>query len=121
MQKRGSLMTLRRIERVEWRGFCDHASKELAGKRAEIEVASPLIGVQLEARWLPVLGLAYDPGDDVIEILMVGLDHLVFHPREFYVDYGPRGLESLGIVDHESVWQIVLLRDPLMLPAPHRV
>ena len=45
---------------------------------------------------------------------------MVFRPREFYVDYGVTGVESLGIVDHNRVWQIVLLRDPLMLPAPYR-
>jgi hypothetical protein len=36
------------------------------------------------------------------------------------VDYGPGGIESLGIVDHDYAWQIVLLRDPLMLPSPPR-
>ncbi len=111
---------LQKLEKEQWYGFCNRMSKGLTGKRAEIEVASPDIGVQLEARWLPLLGVTYDPKNDVIEIVLEGLDHMVFRPREFYVDYGVTGVESLGIVDHNRVWQIVLLRDPLMLPAPYR-
>jgi hypothetical protein len=35
-----------------------------------------------------------------------------------YLDSGPGGVQSLGILDQENAWQIVLLRDPLMLPNP---
>ncbi len=110
-------MTLQKLDREQWSEFCHRMSNGLTGKRAEIEIASPDMGVQIEARWLPLIGVAYDPKSDIIEIVLEGLDHMVFHPREFYVDYGVAGIESLGIVDHNSVWQIVLLRDPLKLPA----
>jgi hypothetical protein len=40
----------------------------------------------------------------------------VFQPREMYLDFGLGGVQSLGILDNENAWQIVLLRDPLMLP-----
>src|ERR1700716_2179183 len=36
-------------------------SKVLPAKQAEIEVASLKLGDQVEAEWLPLLGLAYDP------------------------------------------------------------
>jgi hypothetical protein len=35
-----------------------------------------------------------------------------------YLDFGLGGVQSLGILDKENAWQIVLLRDPLMLPRP---
>ena len=113
-------MGLEKIERMQWSGFCDRISAGLIGKRAEIEIASRDFGVQVETRSLPVVGLVYDPKSDVIEIMLEGLEHIVFHPYELYVDYGPAGIESLGIIDHYGVWQIVLLRDPPMLPAPSR-
>ena len=50
--------------------------------------------------------------------MLDGLDHLVFQPREMYLDFGAGGFQSLGILDRRSVWQIVSLRDPLMLPRP---
>ena len=113
-------MTLRKVEKTQWSAFCERVSGGLVGKRAEIEIASLALGAQVEARWLPVIGLAYDHHSDMFEILLDGVDHLVSHPREFYVEYGPSGIESLGIVDDSRAWQIILLRDPLLLPAPAR-
>jgi hypothetical protein len=110
-------MTLRRIEKSQWTLFCQLLDKELPGKRAEIELASQEFGVQIEARWLPVVGVAYDPRNDVFEIALDGLAHLVFHPLELYAEVGSHGIESLAIVD-TNTWQIVMLRDPLMLPPP---
>lgn len=111
-------MAMQRLEKDQWRGFCDQLSRELGGKIADIEIASLDAGVQLEGRWLPFIGLSYDPRDDIIEIALDGLDHLVFHPRELYADYGAGGLESLGILDEARAWQILLLKDPLKLPPP---
>ena len=60
----------------------------LEGKRAEIEVVSLRLGDQVEAEWLPLLGIAYDPNDDIVEIALEGLDHLIPNPREIYVEKG---------------------------------
>jgi hypothetical protein len=93
-------------------------TKSLTGKRAEIEIASLELGAQVEAEWLPLLGITYDPKDGSFEIALEGHDHLIHHPREVYFDYGPGGLVSLEIVDDEGTRQIVKLRDPLLLPPP---
>jgi hypothetical protein len=88
------------------------------GKRAEIEVVSPVDGIMIEARWLPMIGIVFDPVNDSLRIMLEGVDHFVFQPREMYLDFdfGLGGVQSLGILDNENAWQIVLLRDPLMLP-----
>jgi hypothetical protein len=88
------------------------------GKRAEIEVVSPTDGILIKARWLPLIGIAYDPVQDTLKIMLDGLEHLVSQPREMYLDFGAGGFRSLGILDQRSVWQIVSLRDPPMLPRP---
>jgi hypothetical protein len=111
-------MAARKLDKSQWRVFCDHLSKTLIGKRAEIEVASLSLGDQIEVEWLPLLGISYDPKDDIVEILVEGVDHLIHAPREFYVDESGGGLTSLEIVDGDGVPQIVKLRDPLMLPSP---
>jgi Family of unknown function (DUF5335) len=67
-------MTVRKLEKTEWRRFFDWVSKGLVGKRAEIEIASLALGDQIEAEWLPLLGIAYDPKNDVLEIALDGLD-----------------------------------------------
>jgi hypothetical protein len=111
-------MGLQKFDRSKWIDVCAAVSVTLLGKRAEIELVSPADGLMIQARWLPVLGIAYDPLNDAVKIMLDGVDHFVFQPREMYFDFGLGGVQSLGILDKENAWQIVLLRDPLMLPRP---
>ena len=48
----------------------DRLSKTLEGKQAEIEVASLSLGDQVEAEWLPLHGITYDPNDDLVEVAL---------------------------------------------------
>jgi hypothetical protein len=113
-------MTVRTLDKSEWQAFCDHVSKELVGKRAEIEVTSLELGHQVEAKWWPVTGVVYDPKNDLFEIALENLDHLdhlVRRPRELYIDIGSTGLKYLDVVDGEGVLHHVEFRNPLMLPS----
>ena len=111
-------MAIQKLEKPKWRAFFDAVSKLLEGKVAEVEVASLKLGDQTEAEWLPLLGVTYDPRDDIMDIELDGLDHIINKPREIYLDNGVAGLTCLEIVDADGVRQIVKLRDPLALPAP---
>lgn len=112
-------MATRKLDKAEWNPLLARVSKSLVGKRAEIEVASLKLGDQVEAEWLPILGIAYDPKDDIVEIALDGVDHLISDPQEVWVDIGPAGLlVSLEVIGGDGTRQIVMLRDPLMLPAP---
>jgi hypothetical protein len=111
-------MTARKLEKTEWRPFLDGLSKLLGPKQAEIEVASLPLGDQVQAEWVPFLGIVYDPKDDIVEVALEGLDHMIPKPQEIYVDVVEGGLAALEIVDADGVKQIVKLRDPLMLPPP---
>jgi hypothetical protein len=111
-------MTIRKLHKKEWRPFLDGVSRVLQGERAEIEVLALKLGDQVAAEWLPFFGITYDPKDDIIEIALDGVDHLIRKPQEIYVDDSGDGLISMEIVDAEGVRQIVKLKDPLMLPAP---
>jgi hypothetical protein len=88
----------------------------LVGKQVEIEATSLNIGDQIEQEWIQLLGITYDHKDDLIEILVEGLDHLIHKPREIWVDHGVIGLASMEVVDADDVKQIIRLREPLMLP-----
>ncbi len=109
-------MALTKLEKSTWHPYFDNVSKILDGKEAEVEIASLDIGAQIEAEWLPLLGLVYDPRSDVVEVLMEGLDHLIQKPSEIYIDHDAVRLVSVEVVDGEGVRQIIKLRDPLMLP-----
>jgi hypothetical protein len=43
------------------RPFLDTVSKLLEAKEVEIEVASLDLGDQVQAKWLPLIGITYDP------------------------------------------------------------
>jgi hypothetical protein len=90
-------------------------SKGLLGKQAEIEVTGLPFGDHVAAKWLPLLGIAYDPKSDLVEIALEGLDHHIHQPREISVEDGPEGLTAMEIVGADQRRQIVKLREPLML------
>jgi uncharacterized protein DUF5335 len=113
-------MTTRKLDKKEWHTFFDGVTRMLEGKQAEIEVASLHLGDQVQAEWLPLIGITYDPEDDLVEVALEGLDHLIDNPRAISIVDGPEGIVSLEIVDADDVRQIVKLRDPVMLPAPGR-
>jgi hypothetical protein len=111
-------MAIRSLDRSEWQGFFEGLERLIEGKQAEIHVASLALGDQIEANWLGLLGIAYDPKDDVLEIALDGVDHMIPKPKQIFVDVGPGGIENLEIIDGDDVRQLVRLREPLMLPAP---
>ena len=113
-------MTTRKLEKTQWRSFFDGLSKILDAKQAEIEVASLKLGNQVQAEWLQFYGITYDPEDDLVEVALEGIDHLIRKPREISIESGVGALTSLEIVDAEGVTQIVKLKEELLLPAPAR-
>ena len=68
------------------------------------------LGSQVQAEWVPLIGISYDPKDDVLEIALEGLDHLITNPTELYVDEGHTGFESLSVLDGDSNRHILRLR-----------
>jgi hypothetical protein len=114
-------MGIQKLDRSKWIEVCAAVSSGMLGKRAEIEVVSPVDGVLIEARWLPMIGIVFDPVNDAMKIMLDGVDHFVFQPREMYLDFGLGCVQSLGILDNENSWQIVLLREPVMLPRQAQV
>ncbi|HWP27077.1 MAG TPA: DUF5335 domain-containing protein [Xanthobacteraceae bacterium] len=113
-------MAVRQLQKSEWKTYCDRVSKGLEGRRAQIEVAALPLGDQIAAKSVPIFGVTYDPKDNIIEVALEGLDHIIHKPRSLAADEGATGLSSLEIVDGEGRKQIVKLTEPLMLPPPVR-
>ena len=111
-------MAAEQIDRAQWGPFLDNLTRILVGKQAEIEVAALDLGDQIEAEWAPLIGITYDEKDDLIEIALEQLDHLIRSPRSVFVDQGAGGLIAIAIDDGDGRHHIVRLKDPLALPAP---
>ncbi|MDC8760147.1 DUF5335 domain-containing protein [Janthinobacterium fluminis] len=112
-------MTIAKIDKPNWHDYFGRISKTLVGKNAELEVDALEIGSQLEADWVPLLGIVYDPASDILAVMVEGLDHMIRHPQTLYVDMLGSELLSMEVNDADHFRHIIKLRDPLLLAAPH--
>lgn len=112
-------MSASTLPKSEWSDFFANLSRTLEGKQAEIEVLSLDLGDQMEAEWMPLLGIAYDPKNDLVEVALQDVEHMIPKPTDIYVDVGPAGLLMIQVVSADQTREIIKFRDPLMLPAPH--
>jgi hypothetical protein len=108
-------MATRELLRGDWRTYCDRISKDLVGKRAELDVVALDLGARAEARWVPLVGLVYEPRADTLEVALEGLDHAIREPREIHVEETDRGLVSLEVVTARGTVETVRFREPLAL------
>ena len=105
------------IDQGNWQTYLDRMSR-LIGGEAEIEIDALSIGSQIEAEWLPLLGISYDKNYDAIDIILEGLDHRITHPTELYAEQIGTEIHSLEVLDGDNARHVIKLRAPLMLPAP---
>ena len=108
-------MTLRQVYKRDLGAYCDAVSKRLAGSyfRAKIEIVTDSAGLQVEASWLPCLGVTYDPKSDTIEIALNRLHHRVHDPRGLYADEKPGGVSGIEIVARDRVRHVVRFEPPV--------
>lgn len=104
------------VDRSEWQATADLLSRALHGQPARLEIAAKSLGDQVDAEWTPLLGLTYDPKDDIFEIQLRGVDHLVRRPAQFAIRERYEMLESLLVRDAAGTEHIVQLLEPIPLP-----
>jgi hypothetical protein len=79
----------KQIPRSEWKDYLERFTREHLTRDppddVTVEVLSPTIGDQFEARAERLLGLTYDPKSRAVEVLLEDqLDHLAFDPVEIW-------------------------------------
>ncbi|MET3131490.1 hypothetical protein AAKU55_001752 [Oxalobacteraceae bacterium GrIS 1.11] len=111
-------MAISKIDKPHWHDYFERVSKILIGKSAELEVDSLEIGSQIEAEWVPLLGIVYDKRSDIMAVMVEGLDHMIRQPQTVFVDMTGSALSSVEIVDADRSRHLLKLRDPLMLAPP---
>jgi Family of unknown function (DUF5335) len=104
------------VDKSHWQAATDLLSRQIHGQPARLEVASLRLGDQVAAEWSPLLGVTYDPKDDLFEIRLEGLDHLVTHPSRFDIHERAGLADSLMVVDGDGIEHILQLRQPIQLP-----
>jgi hypothetical protein len=83
------MTTTREIPRSDWSGYFDrfteHHLRRPGRELVTIEVLSPEIGDQVQARSAPLLGIVYDRQSNALEVLLKDADHLAFQPENIWV------------------------------------
>jgi hypothetical protein len=106
-----------RLDQSAWSSYADRMSKALIGMPAEVEVASLNFGVQRAAAWIPLLGILYDPRNDILAVTFEGLDHMVRHPQTIYVQEDAGQVQSIEVIGSDGTRHIIRLRQPIPVPA----
>jgi len=110
-------MALTQLAKSRWQDYFDRVSKALGAKLVEVEVTGLGLGAQVEVDWLPLIGLSYDPRDDILAVMTEGIEHNIRHPKQIHVEQDIDDLCSIEAVDAAGERHILLLKDPLRLPA----
>ncbi|MFT5642769.1 MAG: hypothetical protein ACI83P_000297 [Janthinobacterium sp.] len=113
-----AMMATVKLEKSQWHRYFDRMSKNLTGKSTEIEVDALSIGSQIEAEWVPLIGIVYDPHGDILSVIVEGLDHMIRHPQLVFVDASENTLSSMEVIDADQFVHIIKLREPLLLAPP---
>jgi hypothetical protein len=105
----------KQLARSEWEQYFDWFTKRyLRDDRPEtatIELLSPELGDQTSAAGVALLGIAFEPKEGTLEVLLDGVDHLVFHPAEIWVVEEKEGfLTSVEIVRADGDKEILTIR-----------
>ena len=67
-------MAITELDKSRWKDYFDRVSKTLRTKLVELDIESLKLGDQLEVEWAPLVGLTYDPKDDVMAVLVEGVE-----------------------------------------------
>ena len=97
-------MTVQKLEKADWSSFFNHLSKTLAGSQAEIDVGSLALGGQVQANLVALFGLVYDPKDDLVEVALEGLDHLI-HNQDIRRSAG-KIAQLPELAQDEGLWRV---------------
>ena len=108
-------MAIKKINKGKWQSYFDNFSKKYLKddkpEYVEIRVLSKDIGDQPETKWMPLKGLSYDAHSDMLEIQVDGLNRMINHPREIYIDEEKDGwILSIEVLETDGTKNIIETR-----------
>lgn len=109
----------RTIPKENWQRFFDAFTKVVARRVTEIEVIALALGDQIEAEWVPLAGLSYDPHADTFYVFLEEAEaHAIANPRDIVARFTGQGLEQIALIGGDDVKHVIRLRDAVQLQLP---
>jgi hypothetical protein len=103
-------MSTKSIAKDDWKYYLDDYSKSIQSTLVELDVESLELGDQIEAEWVHLKGISYDPKDDMIYLFTEALRHFIAKPQNIWVVESEDGLSAFQIEDWEGTKHIINLR-----------
>jgi len=106
------------LDRQDWDKELAKLWRILDGREVEVEVEALNLGDQMEAEHVPLKGLSYDPKDDVVQVWVGDIDHLIHHPQKIMVVYdSDERLIAIDITDREGEQHLISTKEPVEVAA----
>ncbi len=102
------------IQKDDWGAYFESLSGILSGKRMLVEIASPLIGDQIEANWAPLIGITYDHKDDLIDISLEHINHMIRSPKSVQIHHEKNNMAAIEIRDDGHERHILKFKEPFL-------
>ncbi len=90
------------LDKSTWQDELIRLWRKMDGKDVQIEVEALNLGDQIEADFVPLKGLSYDPKDDVVQVWTGELDHMIQHPKSIELAVEGGRLLSIHITDADG-------------------
>lgn len=103
-------MSTQSIAKEDWKQYLDNYSKSIQSTLVELDVESLELGDQIEADWVHLKGISYDPKDEMIYIFTEALRHFISRPQNLWVVEAKDGPSAIQIEDFEGTKHIINLR-----------
>ncbi len=108
------MATAKLIPREQWTRYFDDFSKRFlrddSPEAATVEVLDTSVGDQEMVRGARVIGVTYDHADNLLDLALERVDHLIFHPTEIWVTEEPNGfVREIAVVREDGSREIVHL------------
>ena len=104
------------LDRDKWAEELAYLWKRLDGKQVEVEVEALKLGDQIEADHVPLKGLSYDPKDDVVQVWVGDIDHLIHKPRQIALVHDDANrLVAIDITDADGEQHLITPQEPVVI------
>jgi len=106
------------LKRDQWKSYFEGLTGYLEGKQACVEVAARALGHRVAAQWTPLVGMTYEDRDDILDLRLGDLSHIIRRPVCIYLLMEGGAVSCIEVIDAEGVTHIVRLRDAVPPPDP---
>ncbi len=95
------------LAKAEWAAYFSHLHEAVQGKEIKIEIVGATVGDQILVKSTPLLGATYEVKQDMLELLVEGMTHVIERPRKITVQDEEGEVVAIEVLDLADRHQIL--------------